>query len=111
MEAACDDDDAIFSTSGFERIPDKRQPPQPLETPAFGKIAHGANSGAVEITLPAVLRKVKAYKILVRVADSDPASTPERLEPVTQFKGPFTITGLQPGTRYSFHLSPLWANG
>src|SRR5207248_1075201 len=81
--------------------------PQPLETPRMGKIAHGVNSGAVNITLPPALRKVKAYEILVRVADSDPALTPDRLEMIASFKGPFTISGLEPATRYSFQLRAM----
>jgi hypothetical protein len=45
VEATCNDDPAVFDTSGFVAASMTRTPPQPLAEPKFSSIDRGPNSG------------------------------------------------------------------
>jgi hypothetical protein len=49
VEGACNDDPAIFSTSGFTPAPKSRTAPQPLTEAKFSSIDRGNNSGEVVV--------------------------------------------------------------
>jgi len=111
VEAASDDDPQIFATSGLQRLPTQHIPPQPLEPVRIRKIAHAANSGAVDITLPPTLRKVKRFEVRVGLQDSDTPPTSWRIEMFTSANGPVTIRDLEPGKRYAFQMRAIGALG
>jgi hypothetical protein len=105
-------DPAIFATSGLEALPMAHAPQTQLETPRIPKIAHGANSGVLQVWMPPTYRKIQHFKLQYVAVDDNRVPIEESTEiAVTSFKGPVTISNLKPGTLYAFQLRAFGKSG
>jgi hypothetical protein len=106
VEVTCNDDMAIFQTSGFEAAPPKTVTP-PL-TEKIRKIQHGANSGQITIWLKSV-PNASSYEI--RYAPANGGQIPAWTTVATSLvKSPTTLSGLTPVTTYLFQVRALLKN-
>lgn len=103
VEVTANNDPNIIGKSGFQMITAKT-PPQPLPQPRIDKIVAGPNSGQL---LVAVLAILKARMFDLRYGVSGPNGqlpTVWTNEPFPSVKPPMAITGLTPGTSYTFQV-------
>jgi hypothetical protein len=107
VEAASDNDESVFATSGFEALPTVRKSPQPMDTPQILKIAHGANSGLLVVSLSPTHRKVVKYELRYGPAESDPNTASWITSSIAVYRRPATIDNLTPGTVYAFQVRAL----
>jgi len=109
VEVHCNNDMAIFKSSGFEPVTTTRIQPQGL-SPNIRSIDHGANSGQIVVRLKAVPQAV-SYELRY-TADGNGATAPAWMtEVVTGVRTPVTIDSLTPGTRYAFQVRTLGKSG
>jgi hypothetical protein len=111
VEAASNDDPAIFATTVFERRSPTRSSPQQPETPRVLKAAHGANSGVIDLTLSPSLGKIKMYQVRFGIQDSEEPPTDWTVEVFSNANGPVSIRNLEPRRRYAFQVRALGAHG
>jgi hypothetical protein len=105
VEANCNDDLAIFTTSGFQPASTTRTPPQPLTQPIVKKLEHGSNSGQL-IARIAAIAKAKSYDVRhAPLANGVPGQWTTTT--VTTVKKGILIDGLTPGTVYAFQVRAL----
>jgi hypothetical protein len=105
VEAACNDDPAVFSTSGFVAVSNTRVPPQPLPPAAFEWIDRGPGTGQVVVKPKKI---VKAISYDVRYAILGAGGTPGPWTSVTiPGAKKATISNLTPATTYSFQVRAL----
>lgn len=107
VEVACKDDMAIFLTSGFKPAPTTKTTTPPL-TEKIRKVAHGANSGEIDIWLKAVAR-ASSYEFRYAVANAGAATTWTTM-PLSTVKAPVGLKGLTPATMYLFQARALVKN-
>jgi hypothetical protein len=105
VEAACDNDRAIFATSGFEALPDSYAPAEHLPPQRIVKLVHGANSGIIRVYLPPSYRKIKYVQIRFGIVP-DPTTPPDSwaIETFAAARNPYTIGNLKPGAMYAFQV-------
>jgi hypothetical protein len=103
VEVTCDEDMAIFKSSGFEPASNTKAAPQPLAAPSIRKVKHGTLSGQLLIHVHSSGR-TKAYDLRHAPvpAGAPPAAWTEELLP--HVKSAFPVNGLTPGTIYAFQV-------
>ena len=109
VEFACNDDMAIFKSSGFVSALITRTPSQGLSQ-KIRSIDHGVNSGQIVVQLKAV-PKALSYELHYAVAVNGTAVPPWTTEVVTGVRTPVTLIGLTPGTTYAFQVRSLGKSG
>ena len=105
VEAASNDDPAVFHTSGFTLAPTTRTVPQPLPPASFEWIDRGPLTGQV-VVKPKKLAKALSFDVRygVEVNGVPPATWTTVTIPG---KKKWTITNLTPGANYAFQIRAL----
>ena len=110
VEANCKDDASILQSSGFHAVSSTRIPAQRLSTPVIQKLENGQLSGQISVTVKPI-PKALAYWVRYAHAGGDGTlSSWIELPPFTNSR-PFLVTGLTPGTVYSFQIRALGKAG
>jgi hypothetical protein len=104
VEVNCEDDMAIFETSGFQPALTTKTTTPPL-TEKIRKVAHGTNSGEITVWLKAVA-KASSYEFRYAVANAG-ATTTWTTMPLSTVKAPIPLKGLTPATTYLFQARAL----
>ncbi len=106
VEAAANDDPAIFSTSGFVLAPIQRVPPQPLPPASIDWIDRSSVSGAVDVKVKG-LPKALSYNLQYGVV-TNPGTLPTSWTTLTlPGSKKLTISNLTPGATYAFQVRAL----
>jgi hypothetical protein len=106
VEAASNDDPAVFSTSGFVAAPTARVSPQPLPPASIDWIDRGPVTGSVVVKVKGLL-KALSYDLhhgVVATPGTVPASWTTLTLPGSK---KCTISNLTPGTTYAFQVRAL----
>jgi hypothetical protein len=106
VEAMCDDDLAVFKTSGFVPAPTTRAAPQPLPPASIDWIDRGAVTGEVVIKIKGLPRAL-SYDLrygVVTTPGTPPASWTTQL--VTGSKK-IAVSNLTPGSNFAFSVRAL----
>jgi hypothetical protein len=105
VEAAANDDPAVFHTSGYILAPTTRTAPQPLPPASFEWIDRGPLSGQV-VVKPKKLPKALSFDVRygVEVNGVPPATWTTVTIPGSK---KWTITNLTPGANYAFQIRAL----
>jgi hypothetical protein len=108
VEAACDNDPAIFATSGFEALPSNYVPAGHLPPQRIVKLAHGANSGIILVYLPPSYRKIKYFQIRFGIVPN-PNASPYlwTIQTFPATRNPYSIGNLNPGAMYAFRVCAM----
>ncbi len=105
VETACNDDPAIFNTSGFIAVVRTKTAPVPLAGSSFQWIDRGPNSGEIAVKI-AVLIGAIAYELrYTLVANGVASGSPTTLTLTTPRK--LILTGLTPTGTYQFQVRAL----
>jgi len=106
VEAVCNDDPAVFSTSGFVMAPTQRVPPQPLPAASLEWIDRGPVTGAVDVKVKG-LPKALSYNLQYGVV-ANPGTLPTSWTTLTlPGSKKLTISNLTPGGTYAFQVRAL----
>ena len=106
VEAASNDDPAIFSTSGFVAAPTQKSAPQPLPDAFIDWIDRGAVTGSV-VVKPKGLPKALSYTLQYGVVTT-PGTLPTSWATLTlPGSKRVTISNLTPGANYAFQIRAL----
>jgi len=106
VEAASNDDPAVFSTSGFVMGPTQRVPPQPLPAASLEWIDRGPVTGAVDVKVKG-LPKALSYNLQYGVV-ANPGTLPTSWTTLTlPGSKKLTISNLTPGATYAFQVRAL----
>lgn len=106
VEVTCNGDMAIFLSSGFQPAAPKTATPSLTEK--IRKIAHGTNSGEIDLWLKAVA-KASSYELRYAPANGG-AATAWITVPLSTVKNPVALKGLTPATTYVFQARALVNN-
>jgi hypothetical protein len=107
VEFTCQNDMAIFKSSGFIPAVTTRTPSQGLSQ-NIRRIDHGVNSGQIVLQLKAV-PKALSYELHYAAAVNGTAAPSWTTELVTGVRTPVTLNGLTPGRR-TCSRSARWVN-
>src|ERR1051325_4855278 len=107
VEANCQDDLSILSSSGFQPVSTTRVPLQPLAgPPSIAKVDHGLNSGQVLVKVVAV-PKALSYTLRYAAINADGKTAPwTEVSPFSNTRS-VSVEGLTPGTTYAFQVRAL----
>ena len=106
VEAASNDDPAIFSTSGFIAAPTQRVPPQPLPSASIEWIDRGPVTGTVVVKVKG-LPKARSYDLHYGVI-TNPGTLPTSWTSLAlPGSRKVTISNLTPGANYTFQVRAL----
>jgi len=103
VEVTCNEDMAIFKSSGFEPASNTKSAPQPLPTPSIRKVKHGSISGQLLVHVRSAGR-AKAYDLRYTAVCISAPPTAWTTEPMPHVKSAFAVNGLTPGTTYTFQM-------
>jgi len=109
VEFTCENDMAIFKSSGFIPAVATMTPSQGLSQ-NIRRIDHGVNSGQIVLQLKAV-PKALSYELHYGAAVNGTAVPSWTTELVTGVRTPVTLNGLTPGTTYVFQVRSLGKPG
>jgi hypothetical protein len=103
VDVTCNEDMALFKSSGFEPASNSRSAPRPLPTPLIRKVKHASVSGQLLVHVRSAGR-AKAYDL--RYAPVSISAPPANwtTEPMPDVKSAFAVNGLTPGTTYAFQV-------
>jgi hypothetical protein len=102
VEATAGEDEAIFTSSGFEAKAPKT-PAQPLTQPVVSKIDYGT-TGQMTVRL-APIRKAKLYELRYAAMANGAAGAWTTVQLLSS--KPYQLNGLTPGTIYAFQVRAL----
>jgi hypothetical protein len=105
VEATCNNDPAIFNTSGFTAVSKTKTAPQPLAPAKFSSIDRGPNSGQVVVKVERQKGAI-AYDMHYALEGTGGVLGPWTLMTLTNAKK-VTITGLTPAGTYQFQVRAL----
>ena len=105
VEAASNDDPAVFHTSGFILSPATRTPLQPLSPASFEWIDRGPLAGQV-VVKPKKVPKALSYDVHYGVVVNGAPPATWTIVTIPGSKK-WTITDLTPGTNYAFQVRAL----
>jgi Fibronectin type III domain len=105
VEAACNNDMAVFLSSGFLPAAAVRSAPAPLAPAGVRKIMQG-NSGQLLVSLIAVTRAL-SYEMRYAPFNGEGTLGPWITNTVTTVRVPTVLNGLTPGTTYAFQVRAL----
>jgi hypothetical protein len=104
-ESACNDDAAIFNTSGFIAVVRTKTAPQPLADSSFQWIDRGPNSGEIAVKIAALSGAI-AYELRYALVANGGAPGPwTTLTLISPRK--LILTGLTPAGTYQFQVHAL----
>jgi hypothetical protein len=103
VEGACNDDPAIFATSGFVAVSTTRTPAGPLGPSTFEWIDRGDVSGQIVFKPKTQPEKVLHYEVRFGVSVSGAAPTSWTEIPLPSPKK-YTVSNLTPGATYAFQI-------
>jgi hypothetical protein len=109
VEMACNNDMAIFQTSGFEPASVTKASPEPLSE-QIRRIDHGDNSGQLLVYVRTI-RGATSYELRYAPAVNGGTPTSWATEVVTRVKAPVILTDLTPATTYVFQARALAKSG
>src|SRR5712671_4304615 len=112
VEAACKDDETIFSSSGFQAVSTVRTATPPLSQ-SIRKITEGPNSGVLLVWLLAVAGAL-SYEVRwapVATGSSAPAAPAWTSSLVASTQPPVPVSNLIPGTVHQFEVRVLSKTG
>src|SRR5207248_10381370 len=105
VESACNEDPAIFNTSGFIAVTRTKTAPAPLAGSSFQWIDRGPNSGEIAVKIAALIGAI-AYELrYTLVANGVATGSPATLTLTSPRK--LILTGLTPTGTYQFHVRAL----
>ena len=105
VETACNDDPAIFNTSGFIAVVRTKTAPAPLAGSSFQWIDRGPNSGEIAVKIAALIGAI-AYELrYTLVANGVASGSPITLTLTSPRK--LILTGLTPTGTYQFQVRAL----
>jgi hypothetical protein len=105
VETACNDDPAIFNTSGFIAVVRTKTAPVPLAGSSFQWIDRGPNSGEIAVKIAALIGAI-AYELrYTLVANGVASGSPVTLTLSSPRK--HILTGLTPTGTYQFQVRAL----
>jgi len=105
VESACNDDPAIFNTSGFSAVVKIKTAPAPLAGSSFQWIDRGPNSGEIAVKIAALTGAI-AYELrYTLVANGVASGSPTTLTLTSPRK--LILTGLMPAGTYQFQARAL----
>ena len=105
VETACNDDPAIFNTSGFIAVTRTKTAPAPLAGSSFQWIDRGPNSGEIAVKIAALIGAI-AYELrYTLVANGVASGSPTTLTLTSPRK--LILTGLTPTGTYQFQVRAL----
>jgi hypothetical protein len=105
VQSTCNDDPAIFSTSGFTAKSTVKAPPQPLTNATLKYVDRGPNSGQIDAK-PQSLSDALHYEIRYAVVNNGTPGTWASSIILTSPKAT-TISNLTPGTTYAFQIRAM----
>lgn len=106
VEVTCQDDPAIFASSGFKPAPTGKTAPVPLPPPTIAKILHTAISGQLAVQITAH-RKATSYEVRYAAPITGGTLGPWTTQVVTLLKPVPVIPDLTPGTIYAIQARAL----
>jgi hypothetical protein len=111
VEANCNQDVAIFTSSGFEVASTTRtMTPQPLTQPGIQNIAHGINSGQLVVRIKA-LPKARSYELRYGALVNGAVPGQWTTVTITSVRGGVPVNELTPGATYAFQVRALGNQG
>jgi hypothetical protein len=106
VEAASNDDPAVFTTSGFVAAPTRRVPPEPLPPASIQWIDRGPVTGSVVVKVKKIPKAISyglQYGVVV-----NPGTLPATWTPIIlPGSKKVTISNLAPGANYAFQARAL----
>src|SRR5579872_2490337 len=105
VEAASNNDLAIFTTSGFTAATNTRTPAQPLSAGSFKYVDRGPNTGQI-VVKPTPQKGALSFDLHYCPVPAAGAAPNWVLQTLPGSKA-VTITGLTPGTTYQFQVRAL----
>jgi len=105
VEGACNDDPAVFATSGFTAVPNIRTAPQPLTEAKFNFIDRGPGSGQV-VVKPEGQKGVLTFDVRYALEGAGGVLGPWIIVTITRPKK-VTINGLTLAGIYQFQIRAL----
>jgi len=105
VEATCNNDPAVFNTSGFTVVSNTKTPPQPLAPAKFSSIDRGPNSGQIVVKVERQNGAI-AYDMHYALEGTGGVLGPWTLMTLTSSKK-VTISGLTPAGTYQFQVRAL----
>lgn len=105
VEAASNNDLAVFNTSGFTAVSNTRIPPQPLQPVAIQWLDRGANTGQILVKLTSQTGAV-SYELRYAVLPSGGAA-PNWVSLMLAGSKTVTVSNLTPGLTYTFQARGL----
>ncbi len=111
VEANCNEDVAIFTSSGFEVASKTRTAaPEPLTQPAIRNISHGSNSGQLVVRITA-LTNARSYEMHYGALLNGAMPAQWTTVTLTSVRGGVTVDNLTPGVTYAFQVRALGIQG
>ena len=104
VEATCNNDPAVFNTSGFPAASRTRKAPQPLEPAQFASIDRGPNSGQAMVKVESQTGAI-AYDVHYAPVGAGGVGTWTLITLTSSKK--LTISGLTPAGTYQFQVRAL----
>ena len=104
-ESACNDDPAIFNTSGFSAVVRTKTAPVPLAGSSFQWIDRGPNSGEIAVKIAALIGAI-AYELRYTLVVNGVASGSTTTLTLTSPRK-LILTGLTPTGTYQFQVRAL----
>ena len=106
VEANCQQDLGIFKSSGFQAASTVRVPQGPLPRPVILKTDSGTTSGEILAQITA-LPKARSYELRYTAIGADGKPGAWTLVPPYAKSRNMSVTGLTPGTAYTFQARAL----
>jgi hypothetical protein len=104
VQAHCNDDMAVFTSSGFQAVSSTRLPAQPLSQPDVRKIDQGLTGQLLVSVTP--LAGARTYELrYAALAGGTPGSWTTVV--LVTARGATPVNGLTPGTTYAFQVRAL----
>jgi hypothetical protein len=111
VEANCNQDVAVFTSSGFDVASATRTTtPQPLSQPGIRNIAHGTNSGQLVVRITA-LPKARSYEMRYGALVNGAVPGQWTTVTITSVRGGVPVDNLTPGVTYVFQVRALGNQG
>jgi hypothetical protein len=110
VQAKCENDIALFTSSGFAPVPTSLAPPQSLPQPSILKIDQG-DSGQLLVSITPLYRKARSYELRYAALTSDGTPGPWTTIALTKARPAVRVDNLTPATTYAFQVRALGHRG
>ena len=109
VEGNCQDDKAIFTSSGFELVMATTVPPQPVDQPGILGIKHGISGQLLVSVTPRA--NVKYYELDCALVGDGETQPPSTTITSAVARWPIPVNGLMPLKTYAFRVRACGALG